>query len=49
MLVVLALALFILSSCSKIEETNAKEVANQLFEHIENSDYPSASALFYVN
>ena len=49
MLIVLILAMFMLSSCSKIEETKAQTVANQLFEHIENGDYTSASALFCAN
>ena len=46
MTVVLILSLFMLSSCAKIEEVKAQGVANQLFEHIENGDYTSASALF---
>ena len=49
MFISLIFAILILSSCSKIEETDAKEVANQLFEHIENGDYSSASALFCAN
>ena len=49
MTVVLILSLFMLSSCAKIEEVKAQGVANQLFEHIENGDYTSASALFCAN
>ena len=49
MTVVLILSLFMLSSCAKIEKAKAQEVANQLFEHIENGDYTSASALFCSN
>ena len=49
MTVVLILSLFMLSSCAKIEEAKAQGVANQLFEHIENGDYTSASALFCAN
>ena len=48
-LLALILALFMLSSCAEIEETSAQEVANQLFEYIENGDYTSASALFCAN
>ena len=48
-LFVLLLALFMLSSCAKIEEAKAQEVANQLFEYIEKGDYSSASALFCAN
>lgn len=40
------LLVFSLCACSKIEEVDAKEVANQLFEYIEQGDYLSASALF---
>ena len=46
MTVVLILSLFMLSSCAKIEEPKAQEVANQLFEYIEKGDYSSAFALF---
>ena len=49
MTVVLILSLFMLSSCAKIEEAKAQEIVNQLFEHIENGDYTSASALFCAN
>ena len=49
MTVVLILSLFMLSSCAKIEEAKAQEVANQLFEYIEKGDYSSASALFCAN
>ena len=49
MTVVLILSLFMLSSCAKIEEAKAQEVANQLFEYIENGDYSSASTLFCAN
>ena len=49
MTVVLILSLFMLSSCAKIEEAKAQEVANQLFEYIEKGDYDSASALFCSN
>lgn len=45
-LFVLLLALFMLSSCAKIEEAKAQEVVNQLFEYVEKGDYASASALF---
>ena len=43
---VLILSLLVFSSCAKIEEPKAQEVANQLFEYIEKGDYSSASALF---
>ena len=49
MFISLILAILILSSCGKVEEAKAQEVANQLFEHIENGDYTSASALFCEN
>ena len=48
-LFVLLLALFMLSSCAKIEEPKAQEVVNLLFEYIEKGDYASASALFCAN
>ena len=48
-LFVLILSLFVFSSCAKIEEPKAQEVANQLFEYIEKGDYSSASALFCAN
>ena len=46
MFIALILALFMLSSCAKIEEAKAQEVVNQLFEYIEKGDYGSASVLF---
>lgn len=49
MFISLIFAILILSSCAKIEEAKAQEVANQLFEYIENGDYSSASALFCAN
>ncbi len=49
MFIALILVLFMFSSCAKIEEAKAQEIANQLFEHIENDDYISASALFCSN
>jgi hypothetical protein len=49
MFIALILALFMLSSCAKIEEAKAQEVVNQLFEYIEKGDYDSASALFCSN
>ena len=49
MFIALFLALFMLSSCAKIEEAKAQEVVNQLFEYIEKGDYASASALFCAN
>ena len=49
MFMALILVLFTLSSCAKIEETKAQEVADQLFEYIEKGDYDSASALFCAN
>ncbi len=49
MFIALIFALFMLSSCAKIEEAKAQEVVNQLFEHVENGDYTSASALFCAN
>ena len=49
MTIVLIFSLFMLSSCAKIEEAKVQEVVNQLFEHIENGDYTSASALFCAN
>ena len=48
-LIFLTFALIMLSSCAKIEEYKAQEVANQLFEYIEKGDYDSASALFCSN
>lgn len=49
MFIALFLVLFMLSSCAKIEVAKAQEVVNQLFEHVENGDYSSASALFCAN
>ena len=49
MIFVLILALFMLSSCAKIEEPKAYEVANRLLEYIEKGEYNSASALFCAN
>ena len=49
MFISLIFAILILSSCAKVEEAKAQGVANQLFEHIENGDYTSASALFCAN
>ena len=49
MVMLFIFALLAFSSCSKIEEVNAREVANQLFEYIEKGDYASASALFCAN
>ena len=49
MAMLLIFALLVLSSCSKIEEANARGVANQLFEYIEKGDYTSASVLFCAN
>ena len=48
-LLCLTLVFFSFAACSKIEETDAKRVANQLFEHIEAGNYTSASALFCAN
>ena len=45
-LIFLTFALIMLSSCAKIEEDKAQEVANRLFEYVENGDYASATSLF---
>ena len=42
----LLLILLSFSSCSKVEEADAKEVVENLIEHIEQGDYDSASAIF---
>ena len=44
--IALILVLLVLSSCSKIEEENAREIINQLFEYVETGDYACASDLF---
>ena len=46
LLIVLLLLLLTFASCAKVEESKAKEVAEDLIEYIEQGDYASASDLF---
>ena len=48
-LLCILLILLSFSACSRIEETDAKEVANTLIEYIEQGDYDSATNLFCAN